>query len=129
MKQKSTYKIIIAWMLLLLYLINPFRVYQPYLNYQVNYQYISTVLCENKEKPKLECNGKCHLTKELKKSAEEESKNKTNVPRNFQLEDFTADELTKTTIPFYLIVERKYSSFISSIYSSYLNKFSPPPKA
>jgi hypothetical protein len=30
------------------------------------------VLCENKAKPMLHCNGKCHLMKELAKAAENE---------------------------------------------------------
>jgi len=41
------------------------------LNYVVNYDYISKVLCENKEKPELKCNGKCHLKAELAKASEE----------------------------------------------------------
>jgi hypothetical protein len=44
----------------------------PVLDYVINYEYISNVLCENKAKPKLECNGKCHLMKELAKSSEVE---------------------------------------------------------
>ncbi len=39
----------------------------PVIEYAINYDYISKVLCVNKEKPKLQCNGKCHLTKELAK--------------------------------------------------------------
>lgn len=42
----------------------------PVLEYVVNYDYISKVLCINKEKPKLECNGKCHLMKELAKASD-----------------------------------------------------------
>ena len=44
----------------------------PVIDYIVNYEYISTVLCENKAKPELKCNGKCHLMKELAKSSENE---------------------------------------------------------
>lgn len=44
----------------------------PVLEYIINYNYIATVLCENKAKPKLHCNGKCHLMKELAKAAEQE---------------------------------------------------------
>lgn len=44
----------------------------PVIEYAVNYDYISKVLCVNKEKPKLQCNGKCHLTKELAKASENE---------------------------------------------------------
>ena len=44
----------------------------PFLEYIVNYDYIVKELCENKEKPQLQCNGKCHLKKELAKSAADE---------------------------------------------------------
>jgi hypothetical protein len=44
----------------------------PVVDYMVNYEYISKVLCENKAKPKLQCNGKCHLMKELAQAAEDE---------------------------------------------------------
>ncbi|MBS7785700.1 hypothetical protein KIH23_00190 [Flavobacterium sp. CYK-55] len=44
----------------------------PVIEYVVNYDYIANVLCVNKEKPKMHCNGKCHLMKELAKAAESE---------------------------------------------------------
>ena len=47
----------------------------PLFDYWVNYKYIANELCENQDKPKLECNGKCHLKKELAKAAREESSN------------------------------------------------------
>ncbi|MBV8252693.1 MAG: hypothetical protein JO154_08800 [Chitinophaga sp.] len=39
------------------------------LEFYVSQQYIAANLCENRDKPKLHCNGKCHLRKQL--SAEE----------------------------------------------------------
>ena len=39
----------------------------PYLDYAINFNYISTELCENKDKPELDCKGKCHLKKEIRK--------------------------------------------------------------
>ena len=45
----------------------------PVLEYVVNYDYIVNELCENKLKPELKCNGKCHLTKELAKASESNS--------------------------------------------------------
>jgi hypothetical protein len=42
----------------------------PVIEYMVNYEYISKVLCENKAKPIMHCNGKCHLMKELAKANE-----------------------------------------------------------
>lgn len=44
----------------------------PVVEYVVNYDYISKVLCENKAKPVLKCNGKCHLMKQLAKESESE---------------------------------------------------------
>ncbi|WP_420399610.1 hypothetical protein [Flagellimonas sp.] len=47
----------------------------PVVEYVANYDYIVTVLCENKEKPQLQCNGKCYLAKQLEKSAEQDEQN------------------------------------------------------
>jgi len=44
----------------------------PVLQYIVNYEYIRTELCENKEIPIMGCNGKCYLMKELAKASESE---------------------------------------------------------
>lgn len=44
----------------------------PLVDYGLNYDYISKVLCINKEKPQMHCNGKCHLMKELAKASESE---------------------------------------------------------
>lgn len=44
----------------------------PVLDYIINYDYIANVLCVNKAKPQLQCNGKCHLMKELAKESENE---------------------------------------------------------
>ena len=47
----------------------------PVLSYFVNYEYIANELCENQDKPEMECNGKCHLKKELAKASSEENSN------------------------------------------------------
>lgn len=44
----------------------------PVFEYIINYDYIAKVLCENKAKPVLKCNGKCHLMKQLAKESETE---------------------------------------------------------
>lgn len=45
----------------------------PIVDYFQNYDYIVNVLCENKEKPLINCNGKCYLSKLLAEEAEDES--------------------------------------------------------
>ena len=42
----------------------------PVVEYVVFYDYIKNELCVNKDKPKLECNGKCHLKKELARASD-----------------------------------------------------------
>jgi hypothetical protein len=60
----------------------------PVMDYVVNYDYISGVLCVNKAKPKMECNGKCHLMKELAKTSENEkpiSSDRKMAPQQFEV--------------------------------------------
>jgi hypothetical protein len=42
--------------------------------YQLNKAYIARVLCVNKERPQLRCQGKCFLARQLKAQAEREQK-------------------------------------------------------
>ena len=51
------------------------RPVMPLANYIINQNYIADFLCINKDKPELECNGKCYLADQLKKAAEEKEKN------------------------------------------------------
>ncbi len=50
-----------------------FRPLIPLVEYAVNYDYISEVLCINKSKPELHCNGKCYLKKEIAKTNDTDS--------------------------------------------------------
>ncbi len=63
----------------LLFLIKPIL---PVLDYVINYDYIVKELCENKAKPELKCNGKCHLMKEMAKAAEAEKPLNSNKKDN-----------------------------------------------
>ncbi len=63
-------KRILAFFFVLLYAISLLRPVSPLVEYVINYQSISTELCENLDKPELECNGKCHLSKQFKKQKE-----------------------------------------------------------
>ena len=52
-------------MLVFLYGVAMLRPLQPFVEYAVNYDYISKVLCINKELPESSCKGKCQLMKKL----------------------------------------------------------------
>jgi len=49
----------------LLYIVAMLRPIAPFVEYVINYDYIAKVLCINKDKPELSCNGKCQLMKKL----------------------------------------------------------------
>ena len=68
----------------LLYLLAMVRPVMPIIEYYANYEYIATVLCENKDKPYLECNGKCYLSKELQETKNTDSEKILNT-KNFDL--------------------------------------------
>ncbi|TPE41039.1 hypothetical protein [Pontibacter mangrovi] len=44
-------------------------------SYFANKAYIAAVLCENKDKPEMHCEGKCYLKKQLQKAESPESDN------------------------------------------------------
>ncbi len=101
----------------LLYLLAMVRPLIPIIEYHANYDYIANVLCENKDCPYLECNGKCYLEKQLKKVNHSSHDHKSTIPQvNF--DDYPISPLDqfsyhfkdfKRLIPKYLFVF-KYNS-------------------
>ena len=80
--------------------------------YVVNYEYISKVLCENKTKPQMHCNGKCHLMKELAKASDAEN------PKS--------SDKKGSTLPIEVLFFEEIKSFkISTLYFSYTKKTNP----
>ena len=64
---------IINIVLLLTYSSYVFRVIAPLADYVVNYNYIISELCIEKDKTENNCLGKCHLTKEIEKQTKQSS--------------------------------------------------------
>jgi hypothetical protein len=100
----------------------------PYINYKINYKYIATVLCENKAKPKMQCNGKCHLKKELKKAATEESKSKAQL-KNIEQHEFIVINVFSFKRSQIITQTQNHFFHIKSYASVLLEHISPPPQA
>ncbi len=49
------------------------------LEFSVNQPYIARVLCMNRDKPQIKCDGKCFLTKELSRNADLETNNQKGI--------------------------------------------------
>lgn len=71
-------------LLFLLYLVALVKPLIPTLIYYTNYDYIVTELCENKDKPEMECHGKCYL-KKLQDSFEPIKHNDKPISKEFLL--------------------------------------------
>ena len=56
-----------------------------YFSYQVNKDFISKHLCENRDKPQLHCNGKCQFVKKLKED-EKRDNLPVNIKNNFEIQ-------------------------------------------
>lgn len=72
----------------------------PVAEYIINYDYIATNLCENKNRPQLQCDGKCYLAKMFAKKSKNDRKN-----------PFAEGQLLE--IP--LILEHDYDSDLNAI--------------
>lgn len=65
----------------LLYLLAMVRPVLPVIEYYANYDYIATVLCENKDRPYLDCNGKCYLQKQIQNVNHDNHDHKSTIPQ------------------------------------------------
>ena len=113
----------------LLMLAKPFW---PVVEYAINYDYIISKLCENKDKPEMQCNGKCYLSKQLAKEAGESEENpfsnkqqKSEIPIiliSESISEFTfATELFENPLDLIVYKPNLFSSL-------YISKKSPPPR-
>ena len=60
--------LIAAYIFIILYGFAMLRPVLPLIEYYANYDYIAEQLCENRDRPFLECNGKCYVAKEIQKT-------------------------------------------------------------
>jgi hypothetical protein len=58
-------KIISSILLIALFGFTQFYNAVLFVNYRMNVEEITELFCENKDKPELHCNGKCHFSKQL----------------------------------------------------------------
>lgn len=80
----------------------------------MNQEYIAKNFCENKNIPEKKCNGKCHLTKQIKKIEQtEDNKNKSSAPTLKSEVEFLYDFIS--SIPNnYVFSNTSYLLFVSS---------------
>jgi len=127
---------IVSYILLLFYLFVINIPALPIINYTINYKYISEELCENKDKPEMQCHGqchgKCHLKKEIKKVLGDNNSplpKKTNIPElkikeytNYYRKSIVVAYIYKLTFP-----NKKYTDQTIQTSSGHLPILLKPP--
>ena len=101
----------------------------PFLDYFVNYDYISKVLCINKDKPALNCKGKCYLMRQLKEA--QDDKNRDHNKKTIELERtpmiVNDPQLPKLRL-IYLDIKKNNCLYQFSIKDLNILPPTPPPK-
>ena len=72
----------IAFLLLFAILLPTLSPWGTVAYFNINRKYIARVLCENRDRPQLNCNGKCYLAKKLKQQQEKKDKETTEQVSN-----------------------------------------------
>lgn len=130
-KKTTVIKILYAILLLATIAVKPLATVGYVAYYELNVDYIIEKYCINKSKPKLKCNGKCHLSKQLSFSTLEKETKKQ--PANYSV--------IESLFPLFFSKESSCNfiwntiEFIPQIwfyslksYISYLSISVPPPK-
>lgn len=84
-------------------------------SYFANKAYIAAVLCENKDKPQLGCEGKCYLKKQLSKTDAPES-NSSGLTLKLETSPFTAPLFTPEKVVAAVSARAGYAAFQESSY-------------
>jgi hypothetical protein len=95
-----------------------FRPTLPFFEYALRYDYIIEKLCENRDKPQLQCDGKCHLTKQLAIEAGDDEQKR--APSNQQLEvnfNLFCDNDSNQDFQTFEVVSKMQTPFVKSCYS------------
>lgn len=114
----------------LLYLLAMVRPLVPIIEYHANYDYIANVLCENRDKPYLECNGKCYLEKQLKKANHTNHDHKSTVP-SINFDDYPISPVTQFGYRIssaIIITNSVVKSSINIYQDEYLSSILHPPQ-
>ena len=99
----------------------------PFIEYAIHKEYISEVLCINKNTPKMNCNGKCHLNKQLIKNSEGEDKNNIPIETNSNDSPLILAQLYDLDFEIHPIIIKKICFYLNNHFSGFhFNIFHPP---
>lgn len=100
------------------------------IDFKVNQDFIAKVLCINKDKPELQCNGKCHLASQIKDQEEKENQgtsSETNIKTEvIYFSMYSAELPSQEEQP---VLSKEESPFYNCLRSSdFLDRLLRPPQ-
>ncbi|MBL6448249.1 hypothetical protein JMN32_18185 [Fulvivirga sp. 29W222] len=99
------------------------------IDFKINQDFIAKVLCINKDEPITTCNGKCYLSKELKKAEEKEDKQApTSKEQRQKVVYYYVKSSFNGLIIAYRYLDQLNAAYNNSLYSSsfVVDIFRPP---
>jgi hypothetical protein len=99
-------------------------------DYAVNYNVYANELCENLDKPELECNGKCQMMEELNE-VENPVKESPVTPEILKLKEFNFVEFAERKAPIQQVLCNILYKLLkqSGVLHGFLNEVFQPPRA
>lgn len=117
---------ITAIILLISLHLQPLWQVNAWVDYMVNSDYIATVLCINKEKIELKCDGKCYLAQQLKK---QKSQQEQELPQLIHVKlEFILPQHLEDKQPYTLTSIDKIVSVPNNYTYQYHSKLLQPPR-
>ena len=111
-----------SYFLLIIVTLFTFSQFGIVVNFLSNQEFIAKNLCENIDKPELECNGKCYLMKKLKEDEKQKGGDKVASTELILFMDFKSVEIvekkcfTEQKKTYFNLLEKKTNSFSSEIF-------------
>lgn len=80
-----------------------------YAEFKSNQAYIASTLCENRDRPALNCQGKCYLMKKLKEAEDKEKKQENQTQKKASVDLFFLNETVAPVLAIAIPAQKKPS--------------------
>lgn len=95
---------------------------------QLNKEFIATTLCINKDKPELECDGRCYLEDQLNKQDEQEEKLPSQLNEKYEISFLVTNDALGLVIIGKLPELEQFLPYLTPTHSDPLFGIFHPPK-
>ena len=112
--------------LILAYVVLTLRPSLPLVEYALQKDFIANTLCENKDRPALNCAGSCYLKKQLKKAAQDSPSDSDEVQVVVVPFHLQAEEIALSVAP---PVQANWGQFRLPDHLTHSVPLSPPPRS